>query len=144
MRWNEIVNEATDLVCNNCGELIGKDTESPRKFQCSVCGTTINNPRGTAPVRSSTAKASPKSSITLKTERDGGYTYVGVYKGDRRLGKVEHFDQSYMDHKDGQWQAHVGPYGGGESKLFPPNARDAAVKWVASHKLNKVPRTPKA
>ena len=43
----EILNEACELKCPNCGESFGKDTENTKKVNCSNCGEkNIDNPRG--------------------------------------------------------------------------------------------------
>jgi len=47
MTLNELLNEGSDLICPNCGENLGKDTENAKKAYCSNCGEkNIENPRG--------------------------------------------------------------------------------------------------
>ena len=55
MKLNEImdiktITESTDLICPNCNENLGKDTENSKKAYCGNCGNcgmrNIDNPRG--------------------------------------------------------------------------------------------------
>ena len=40
---------ATSLLCPNCSDNLGKDTENPRKAHCGTCGEKFSNPYGYTP-----------------------------------------------------------------------------------------------
>lgn len=47
MKLSDILTEAVNLDCPNCGEDLGKDVENPRWARCGTCGERdIDNPRG--------------------------------------------------------------------------------------------------
>jgi len=47
MKLSELLTEAVDLRCPNCGENLGKDTENSKLAYCGTCGEdNIKNPRG--------------------------------------------------------------------------------------------------
>jgi len=48
MKINElIITEGSDLICPNCDENLGKDTENSKSAYCSNCGKSgIKNPYG--------------------------------------------------------------------------------------------------
>lgn len=47
MKLSDILTEAVDLRCPNCGDNLGKDTENAKEASCGNCGErNIKNPRG--------------------------------------------------------------------------------------------------
>jgi ribosomal protein S27E len=127
MRWNQIINEASDFNCANCGDYMGKDTEVSNPAYCGVCGHTSANPRGGRPAQ---IQKQNTNGVEFVTTRDDGYTHILVKRDDKNLGYLQQFGQAFLAFNDFKWEVTVFRGTQTATAEFSQQNKDAAIEWI--------------